>query len=586
MSTGRTALEPGDLTEMASLKHWGDLPDRVRAAHLREGVAIDCGWGRLLFGQTFSDADDLADALQREHDGQRDVALYVRDPHVVLSRAPHALFLDPSHTFRLNLEANDLGIPIKNGVEIREAHADDQTAVNTIYLARNMVPLSDGYIAAKEDDPAVTILVAQERASRAILGVVMGVDHKAAFADPDNGASLWALAVDTQAKLPGVGRKLVEALARHFQKNRRSFMDLSVIHDNREAIALYNKLGFAQIPVYCVKKKNPVNEKLYIGPASEEILNPYAQIIVDEARRRGVTVEIEDRAAGVFSLSLGGRLVSCRESLSDLTSGVAMSCCDDKTLTHRLLARAGLKVPAQETVARDEDALDFLKAHTRIVVKPARGEQGRGVFVDLTSKKKVLAAVKQACAVSDQVLVEEYVTGRDLRIIVIGGEVVAAAIRKPAAIVGDGVYTIIELIDKQSRRRAAATRGESMIPFDEETERAVLGAGYQLLDVLPADTELEVRKTANLHTGGTMQDVTGELHPKLAQAACEAARVLNMPVVGLDLIVKAPNKAHYRFIEANERPGLANHEPAPTAEKFIDLLFPETRASSSGPTNA
>ena len=96
------------------------------------------------------------------------------------------------------------------------------------------------------------------------------------------------------------------------------------------------------------------------------------------------------------------------------------------------------------------------------------------MFVDLTSKKKVLAAVKQACAVSDQVLVEEYVTGRDLRIIVIGGEVVAAAIRKPAAIVGDGVYTIIELIDKQSRRRAAATRGESMIPFDEETERAVL----------------------------------------------------------------------------------------------------------------
>ena len=262
-----------------------------------------------------------------------------------------------------------------------------------------------------------------------------------------------------------------------------------------------------------------------------------------------------------------------------------MSRCDDKTLTHRLLARAGLRVPAQATVARDEDALDFLKTHTRIVVKPARGEQGRGVFVDLTSKKKVLAALKQAGAVSDQVLVEEYVTGRDLRIIVIGGDVVAAAIRKPAAIVGDGVHTIIELIDKQSRRRAAATRGESMIPLDEETERAVLGASYQLLDVLPADTELEVRKTANLHTGGTMQDVTGELHPKLAQAACEAARVLNMPVVGLDLIVKAPNRAHYRFIEANERPGLANHEPAPTAEKFIDLLFPETRTSGSGPTN-
>jgi hypothetical protein len=28
------------------------------------------------------------------------------------------------------------------------------------------------------------------------------------------------------------------------------------------------------------------------------------------------------------------------------------------------------------------------------------------------------------------------------------------------------------------------------------------------------------------------------------------------------------------FIEANERPGLANHEPQPTAERFMDLLFP------------
>ena len=125
-----------------------------------------------------------------------------------------------------------------------------------------------------------------------------------------------------------------------------------------------------------------------------------------------------------------------------------------------------------------------------------------------------------------------------------------------------------------------------MIPLDEETERAVLSTGYQLLDILPADTELEVRKTANLHTGGTMKDVTGQLHPKLVQAAVEAARVLSMPVVGLDLIVKAPNKSQYKFIEANERPGLANHEPAPTAEKFMDLLFPETRTNASGPTHA
>jgi D-alanine-D-alanine ligase-like ATP-grasp enzyme len=47
-------------------------------------------------------------------------------------------------------------------------------------------------------------------------------------------------------------------------------------------------------------------------------------------------------------------------------------------------------------------------------------------------------------------------------------------------------------------------------------------------------------------------------------------------VTGIDFIVKAPTEPDYWFIEANERPGLANHEPQPTAERFVDLLFPQS----------
>ncbi|MFO8212464.1 N-acetylglutaminylglutamine synthetase, partial [Pseudomonas aeruginosa] len=56
-----------------------------------------------------------------------------------------------------------------------------------------------------------------------------------------------------------------------------------------------------------------------------------------------------------------------------------------------------------------------------------------------------------------------------------------------------------------------------------------------------------------------------------------AARALDLPVVGFDLLVESPDRPGYVFIEANERPGLANHEPQPTAERFVDLLFPQTR---------
>jgi D-alanine-D-alanine ligase-like ATP-grasp enzyme len=50
-------------------------------------------------------------------------------------------------------------------------------------------------------------------------------------------------------------------------------------------------------------------------------------------------------------------------------------------------------------------------------------------------------------------------------------------------------------------------------------------------------------------------------------------------VTGLDFIVPDVTGSDYCFIEANERPGLANHEPQPTAQRFIDLLFPETVSS-------
>ena len=155
-------------------------------------------------------------------------------------------------------------------------------------------------------------------------------------------------------------------------------------------------------------------------------------------------------------------------------------------------------------------------------------------------------------------------------------KLVAAAVRRPARVVGDGRLSIRDLIERQSRRRSAATGGESRIPIDEETVRCLSSSGHALDDVLADGEELAVRRTANLHTGGTIHDVTGEVHSRLVDAAVTAAKAINIPVVGIDFMVKSPRQPDYAFIEANERPGLANHEPQPTAERFVDLLFPRS----------
>jgi GNAT-family acetyltransferase (TIGR03103 family) len=560
-----------------SLKTWHEGGDQTTQEKLPHNVVLNCGWGRLIFGHTFDDAQLLADTLEDESPHCRDIALYIQDPHVVLSVAPQRLFLDPSHTFRLWMHNYRPARVRPRGFNVRRLRTrGDAEAVNQIYRKRSMVEVDPDFVWRHRKVRNLTYLVAEDDCDGRIIGTVTGVDHAHAFDDPENGSSLWCLAVDPQARYPGVGEALVTHLADHYHARGRAFMDLSVMHDNESAIHLYEKLGFQRVPVFCIKHKNPINEELFIGPQPEERLNPYATIIVDEARRRGIAVEVLDAEGGYFALSFGGRRIVCRESLSELTTAVAMSRCDDKRATRRLLARAGLNVPAQQSAEDREANGAFLRQYGALVVKPARGEQGRGISVNLTREEELAPAIDAARQVCDDVVLEEYLDGTELRLVVIDCKLVAAAVRRPPEVTGSGRHTIAQLIDKQSRRRAAATGGESRIPVDDETRRCIASQGYRFDHVLQTGKVLTVRNTANLHVGGVLEDVTADLSPALRHTAEEAARALDIPVVGLDFIVPAVDGDRYAILEANERPGLANHEPQPTAERFIDLLFPAT----------
>ncbi|WP_194721924.1 N-acetylglutaminylglutamine synthetase [Noviherbaspirillum malthae] len=547
----------------------------------RPNATLECGWGRLLYGPSFESPQALARALQEEQPGKRDIALHVESPQLVLAEAPSALFLDPSLIFRKQLDGSPAEPP-PPGIVIRPLTTRaDIAAINRLYTMRNMVPVDPRLVWRQRHSDAVVFLVAEDERTGDIIGSAMGVDHYEAFGDEGQGCSLWCLAVDPQTGLVGAGRGLVNFLIAHYATRGRKYLELSVLHGNEPAIALYQKLGFEQVQGFVVKNKNAINEKLFVETTDFGGLNPYARLIVDEARRRGISVEVIDAAAGIFKLRHAGHEMLCRESLTELTGGVAMTWCQDKVLTSRRLASIGLRVPRQITAGDPEANAAFLKECGSVVVKPALGEQGKGISVDVRGEDHMVEAIERAAAQGGHVILEEFCSGQDLRIVVIGYKVVAAAIRRPAEIVGDGESTVLQLIERQSARRAAATGGESKIPVDGETERCLAGQGLSYDSVIEAGQAIKVRKTANLHTGGTIHDVTAELHPMLRDVAETAARALRIPVVGLDFLVPEPSSDEYVIIEANERPGLANHEPQPTAQRFIDLLFPFTMTGNT-----
>lgn len=548
-------------------------------------VVQDLGWGRLVFGQTFADADAFGNALRAEGSGRRDIGMYLDAPHVFVALHPHEFFIDPSFTYRLVFsEPGEYRPGDVPGLTVRHVEsADDCAAINQIYVQCRMVPADVELMwANSQDEPHMIYLVATDDETGAVVGTVTGIDHSQLFDDPDNGSSLWCLAVDPTLSRPGVGGLLVRSLVEEFARRGRAQMDLSVLHDNVGAIALYERMGFERVPVLGIKRKNAINEKLF-APVQEQEglaeLNPYARIIADEAVMRGITVDVLDGKGGYLRLTHGGTSVVTRESLSELTNAVAMSRCDDKRVARRVVSEAGIRVPRGRTASFSDEDYAFLADAGSVVVKPARGEQGAGITVGVKSNDDLDRAVAWAAKHCPDVLIEERCEGEDLRVVVINGKVIAAAVRRPPEVVGSGTHTIRQLVEAQSRRRSAATHGESVIPIDDITEDTVRDAGFGLDEVLPSNERLVVRRTANLHTGGTIRDVTDELNPTLARVAVEAADAIGIPVTGIDLMVPSVDGEQYVFIEANERPGLANHEPRPTAQAFVDLLFPRTAAT-------
>ncbi|MFP4235501.1 MAG: N-acetylglutaminylglutamine synthetase, partial [Nitriliruptoraceae bacterium] len=179
-----------DSERSRSIRPWegtgGNRDDDVEA-----DVALECGWGRLLFGQTFADHDRLIAEVAREQPGRRDICMYVRDPHVAVAKAPQELFIDPSHTYRLWLHALPRDADPVRGIVVRKmASAADAEAVNRIYTETGMVTAPTEVLWRNQLTQSFTYLVAEDERTGAVIGTVTGVDHTFAFGDPEGGTSL------------------------------------------------------------------------------------------------------------------------------------------------------------------------------------------------------------------------------------------------------------------------------------------------------------------------------------------------------------------------------------------------------------
>ncbi|MBH1986822.1 MAG: cyanophycin synthetase [Burkholderiales bacterium] len=294
-------------------------------------------------------------------------------------------------------------------------------------------------------------------------------------------------------------------------------------------------------------------------------LGPSTGSIVDAAVVRGIPYRRLTQGS-LVQFGWGSKQRRIWAAEVDNTSAVAESIAQDKDLTKRLLASAGVPVPTGRPVADFADALVVAEEiGWPVVVKPRDGNQGKGVTVNIVSPGHLEVAYKAAFE-HGEVMVERYLPGNDFRLLVVGDRLVAAARRDPPHVIGDGVHTVQQLVDKVNedpRRGEGHATSLTKIRIDDIAIARLNVQGLKADDVPEKGRRVIMRNNANLSTGGTATDVTDDVHPEVAARAIAAAQTIGLEICGVDVLAESVHRPleeqNGGIVEVNAAPGLRMH---------------------------
>lgn len=321
--------------------------------------------------------------------------------------------------------------------------------------------------------------------------------------------------------------------------------------------------------------------------AEGNMLGPSTQAIVDAARKRGIPWFRLNQGA-LVQLGHGRYARRIQASETSFTSNIGVEIASDKDLTKELLAKVGVPVPHGEVARSADDAWDVAQSlGSPVVLKPEDGNQGKAVSVNLTTEEQVRTAFELAREFSRGVIVEQYITGSDFRLLVVGGKLVAAAQRLPAQVVADGLHNVrnlVKMVNEDPRRGHGHGSALTRIRMDAAAELTLTKQGLDWDSVPGPGQVVLLRDNSNLSTGGTATDVTDDVHPDNAALAVLAAETIGLDVAGVDVVcenIKRPLHAQGGgVVEVNAAPGLRMHvypsegKSRPVGQAIVNMLFP------------
>lgn len=318
-----------------------------------------------------------------------------------------------------------------------------------------------------------------------------------------------------------------------------------------------------------------------------ERLGPSTGSIVDEAVARDIPF-IRLNGESLVQLGYGKNQVRFRATMTDRTSSIAVDLASNKDETKRMLADAAIPVAKGMCITHEEEVKDVIeKVKFPLVFKPLDGNHGKGASINVKTEAEAMEAFHHAKKYSRKIIVEKFISGFDFRVLVINHRFIAAALREPAHVIGDGKSTIQQLIDQENKDPRRGYGHENVlteISIDKETHDQLAKYNYTLDTILKKDEQCYLKGTANLSTGGTSTDVTDIMHPTNIFICERISRVIGLDICGIDIMAQNLSEPLETsggvVLEVNAAPGFRMHLapakglPRNVAAPVIDMLYP------------
>lgn len=334
-----------------------------------------------------------------------------------------------------------------------------------------------------------------------------------------------------------------------------------------EVIKLSENEGLLNGILNLAKNYSKQAEEVRYKITNHPMLEPSTQILIKDAITRGINYNIIDEKNSFVEFD-NGKIKQCviQASKTSKDTYIFPFITDDKIYAKKIMKENGIDTPQCKLINNrmSKEKIDkILKTiiGKEVVIKPRTTNYGDGItIIDKNSTYELLTdAIKYAFTFDTDVLIEEYTKGKEYRFLVIDGKCIHVSWRRPTNVVGDGISTIQELIQKKTESEVY-TRFERKIVINDLMINYLKEQGYSLEYRPKKDERIYLHKISNVSKGGEGVGVNEIMPDYFKKIAEKVAKAFDAKIAGVDIIIDDLNKNDYKVIEINDNPGFLSNE--------------------------